>query len=339
MKVMNGPLRAVASNETQREPMHPLPVELSFDEFFEAERARLFGALIIMTGNRSEAEELLQDAFLKVWERWERVAVMDEPVRSPSTCTALNLHRKRIRRAAVALREARRPLEVDELADVETRDEAVRLLGRLTPRERAAIVVTGYLGYSSEEAGRLLGIGAPTVRALATRARATLRATVEGSLMIDERDLVDRAITALVEDEPSFEGLLRRRATETPRPADRRRGSPMIVVAAVVGASIVGYERPSPKPVGLGPATPFRQDGEVLEHGPGGKLRAVDPKTDATRVLIDSPDRGCGLVAGRHQAGLHRPVRLEELPGPDPLHLPREPGCGDLGEERAPCNG
>jgi RNA polymerase sigma-70 factor, ECF subfamily len=132
-----------------------------------------------MTGNRAEAEELLQDAFLKVWERWERVAVMDEPV-GYLFRTALNLHRKRRRRAAVALRKSVDLLpDVDELADVETRDEAVRLLGRLTPRERAAIVITGYLGYTSQEAGRLLGIRATTVRVLASRARATLKAAEE----------------------------------------------------------------------------------------------------------------------------------------------------------------
>jgi RNA polymerase sigma factor (sigma-70 family) len=178
---MNRPLRAVATNETEREPVQQLPVELSFDEFFVAERKRLFGALIIMTGNRMEAEELLQDAFLKVWERWERVAVMEEPVGFLYRI-ALNLHRKRIRRAAVALRKRIDLLpDVDELSDVETRDEAVRLLGRLTPRERAAIVVTAYLGYSSEEAGRLLGIRAQTVRVLTSRARATLRAAGEAT--------------------------------------------------------------------------------------------------------------------------------------------------------------
>jgi DNA-directed RNA polymerase specialized sigma24 family protein len=42
-------------------------------------------------------------------------------------------------------------------------------------------VVTAYLGYSSEEAGRLLGIRSNTVRVLTGRARAALRATEEGS--------------------------------------------------------------------------------------------------------------------------------------------------------------
>ena len=176
MCVMNRPLRAVADDVTDRQAVRALPTELSFDVFFDTQRTRLFGALIIMTGNRVEAEEVLQDAFLKVWERWDRVVTMEEPV-GYLFRTALNIHRKRIRRAMVALRKSVDLLpDVDELADVETRDEAVRLLGRLTPRERAAIVVTAYLGYSSEEAGRLLGIRAQTVRALTSRARATLKA-------------------------------------------------------------------------------------------------------------------------------------------------------------------
>jgi RNA polymerase sigma-70 factor (ECF subfamily) len=153
----------------------------SFEGFFAAERARLLGALIVMTDNRAEAEEILQDAFLKVWERWERVAVMEEPVGFLYR-TAMNLFRKRLRRAGVAVRKAVHLLPGrDALAEVETRDEAVRLLQRLTPRERAAIVVTAYLGYSSEEAGELLGIQATTVRVLTNRARATLRGVEEVS--------------------------------------------------------------------------------------------------------------------------------------------------------------
>ncbi|HEX6399560.1 MAG TPA: sigma-70 family RNA polymerase sigma factor [Actinomycetota bacterium] len=161
--------------------MRPGDAGSSFEAFFSAERARLFGALVVMTGNRAEAEEILQDAFLKVWERWERVAVMEEPVGFLYR-TAMNLFRKRLRRAAVAVRKAAHLLpRGDELAQIETRDEAVRLLRRLTPRERAAIVVTAYLGYSSEEAGELLGIQATTVRVLTNRARATLRGVEEVS--------------------------------------------------------------------------------------------------------------------------------------------------------------
>lgn len=179
MGVMTVPLRAVTS-DAEGGSAHPVPTA-SFEEFFEAERSRLLGALVVMTNDRAEAEEILQDAFLTVWERWERVAAMDQPVGFLYR-TAMNLFRKRLRRAAVAVRKAVHLLpRGDELADVEMRDEAVRLLERLTPRERAAIVVTAYLGYSSEEAGELLGIRATTVRVLTNRARATLRGDEEVS--------------------------------------------------------------------------------------------------------------------------------------------------------------
>lgn len=179
MGVMTVPLRAVRS-DAEGGSVHPVPTA-SFEEFFAAERARLFGALVVMTNDRAEAEEILQDAFLTVWERWERVAAMEEPVGFLYR-TAMNLFRKRLRRAAVAVRKAVHLLpRGDELADVEMRDEAVRLLERLTPRERAAIVVTAYLGYSSEQAGELLGIRATTVRVLTNRARATLRGVEEVS--------------------------------------------------------------------------------------------------------------------------------------------------------------
>ena len=158
--------------------MDSLDENPSFERFFDAERTRLFGALAVMSGNQAEAEEVMQDAFLKVWERWDRVSAMESP-EGFLYRTALNVYRKRLRRAAIAARKATTLLpEDDALGGVETRDEVARLLRSLTQREREAIVVTAYLGYSTEEAGELLGIRANTVRVLTSRARATLRRQV-----------------------------------------------------------------------------------------------------------------------------------------------------------------
>jgi RNA polymerase sigma factor (sigma-70 family) len=94
----------------------------------------------------------------------------------------MNLFRNRKRRAALAVRRSLKfAPSTDDLASVENRDEMVRALRRLTPHQRAALVLTGYLGYSSEEAAKVLGIRASTVRALATKGRAAARATAEGS--------------------------------------------------------------------------------------------------------------------------------------------------------------
>jgi RNA polymerase sigma-70 factor, ECF subfamily len=158
----------------------PVAEPLGFESFFEDQRSKVFGAMCLVTGNRQEAEEITQDAFLRLWERWDRVAEMEDPAGFLFK-TAMNVFRNRARRASIA---ARRSLGIadhgDDLAAVEDRDEVVRAIRPLTAHQRAALVLTGYFGYSSEEAAKLLGVRASTVRALATKARATARATVEG---------------------------------------------------------------------------------------------------------------------------------------------------------------
>jgi RNA polymerase sigma-70 factor (ECF subfamily) len=110
-----------------------------------------------------------------LWERWDRVAQIDDPS-AYLFRTAMNVFRNRYRRAALALRKtiSIAPTE-DALATVEDRDVVVRALRDLTPDQRAAVVLTGYVGLSSEEAGKVLGMRASTVRTIATRARAAIR--------------------------------------------------------------------------------------------------------------------------------------------------------------------
>jgi DNA-directed RNA polymerase specialized sigma24 family protein len=50
----------------------------SFDAMFEEEHERLFKALYFVTGDRQDAEELMQDAFLKLWERWDRIHTIED---------------------------------------------------------------------------------------------------------------------------------------------------------------------------------------------------------------------------------------------------------------------
>jgi len=150
----------------------------TFEDFFHQEYARLYAALGLMTGNRAEAEELAQDAFLKLWERWDRVRRLEDPTGFLYR-TALNLARSRHRRAKLALTKTFSPVErVDDFSWVDDRDVLVRALRGLIPQQRAAIVLTALLGFSSEEAGEMLGMKGPTVRTLSSRARAAMKETV-----------------------------------------------------------------------------------------------------------------------------------------------------------------
>src|SRR4030067_1072244 len=57
----------------------PRTGHVAFEDFFRDEHARLLRALYLVTGNRQEAEEIMQDAFLAVWERWDRGGAVGEP--------------------------------------------------------------------------------------------------------------------------------------------------------------------------------------------------------------------------------------------------------------------
>jgi len=54
-------------------------VERPFEEFFELEQERLLRLLWMVTGSLQEAEDIVQEAFLRVWERWSNVSAMDSP--------------------------------------------------------------------------------------------------------------------------------------------------------------------------------------------------------------------------------------------------------------------
>lgn len=147
----------------------------TFEELFHAERTRLFGALCLLTGDRAEAEDLAQDAFVRVWSAWDRVGAMDDPT-GYLYRTAMNGARSRYRRSVLALRRQFRPRDHrDELSMVEQRDVLLRSLGRLTHKQRAAIVLLDLLELSSEEAGTALGMQPGAVRTQASRGRAELR--------------------------------------------------------------------------------------------------------------------------------------------------------------------
>ena len=147
----------------------------AFEAFFGEHHEALYGSMWLITRNRHEAEEIAQDAFLKVWERWPRVIALGDP-EGYLYRTAMNLFRSRYRRTRMALRKAIRAVPPDDLlAEVEERDLVVRHLAVLTPRQRAALVLTDLLGFTSEEAAEALGIRPSTVRVLAARGRDTLK--------------------------------------------------------------------------------------------------------------------------------------------------------------------
>src|SRR5262245_39460991 len=128
MSPMDEPIHLVP-DVRQRTQVAPAP----FEAFVEDHQARLFGALCLVTGDRFEAEEIAQEAFLRVFERWERVSGMDEPA-GYLFRVAMNVFRTRRRRTALALRRATKlaPPHVDEFSAVEARETVLHGLAEVT---------------------------------------------------------------------------------------------------------------------------------------------------------------------------------------------------------------
>jgi RNA polymerase sigma factor (sigma-70 family) len=151
------------------------PAAATFEEFFLETNRDLTGALWLVTRNAHEAEEIAQDAYLKLWERWPTVGKMDDPAGYLHR-TAWNLWRSRGRRAAVALRRVVHAIPADDATSgIESRDVVIHALSSLTPRQRAALVLVDLLDMTSEDAAKALGVRPSTVRVLAARARSSLK--------------------------------------------------------------------------------------------------------------------------------------------------------------------
>jgi RNA polymerase sigma-70 factor (ECF subfamily) len=149
---------------------------LDFEGFFSAESERLFRRLWLVTRDRGEAEDIVQDAFIIVLERWDRVRVMEEPA-GYLYRIAFNAWRKRAHRATRAVQRAvtAHHEQKDPFDGADARTVIGSALETLTARQRAALVLTELVGMTSEEAASVLKIRAVTVRVLSSQARASMR--------------------------------------------------------------------------------------------------------------------------------------------------------------------
>jgi RNA polymerase sigma-70 factor (ECF subfamily) len=56
-----------------------LPDELDFDEFYTASFRRIVSQIYAMTGNLAEAEDSVQEAYARAWQRWDDVRKYGDP--------------------------------------------------------------------------------------------------------------------------------------------------------------------------------------------------------------------------------------------------------------------
>lgn len=145
-----------------------------FDEFYRADYGRLTMQLYAYLGDAAEAEDVVQEAYLRAWQRWAAVSMYDDPV-AWIRRVAWHLATSRLRRLTVAARALRRQRTPDTVAPVgPERVALVRALRTLPDRQRQAVVLH-YLGdLPVAEVAMQLGAPRGTVVSWLARARVQL---------------------------------------------------------------------------------------------------------------------------------------------------------------------
>ncbi len=152
-----------------------LPRVETFDAFYSREYGSLVALAHALTGSRSHAEDVAQEAMLAAYRRWDEVARMDMPagwVRRVCANIATSFVRRRVVEARSTLRFRSREIHVN---DIDGDDDAFWAEVRRLPRRQAQCVALRYVyGCSVAEVALVLGCADGTVKSHLARGKTTL---------------------------------------------------------------------------------------------------------------------------------------------------------------------
>jgi RNA polymerase sigma-70 factor (sigma-E family) len=153
--------------------------EETFRSFVGARLPALKRAAWLLTGDVHLAEDLVQTALAKLAMRWERVATSGDPepyVRKVLYHEHVSAGRKRRVIEVLGSHGPEQPSGADTTAEVSLRLTMRQALARLTPKQRAVLVLRYYEDLSESQAADLLNVSVGTVRSQTRAALARLRA-------------------------------------------------------------------------------------------------------------------------------------------------------------------
>ena len=152
------------------------PTEIAYERAYEQHWADVFRFALAWTNDWSAAEDLAQDAYLRLWNSRDRLD-WNRPVLPWLLVTARRLATDRFRALRRRLLSAYHPASIDNDPAARARWlDVCAAMAELSPLERTALVMTAVEGATYEEAGRVLGTTAGALRAAVSRARTKLEA-------------------------------------------------------------------------------------------------------------------------------------------------------------------
>ncbi|MGR6924503.1 SigE family RNA polymerase sigma factor [[Actinomadura] parvosata] len=153
----------------------------TFETFAAQRLPALYRYAMVLTQNRHDAEDLVQEALTRTGLRWNAIRRKDDPegyVRTAMVRIMVNRWRRPMREVSVSAppEPAAEDVGLERLLD----DEGIRSrIARLPPRMRAVLVLRYVEERGDEEIARLLGCSRGTVKSQASRGLARLREAVK----------------------------------------------------------------------------------------------------------------------------------------------------------------
>ncbi|GII60948.1 RNA polymerase sigma factor [Sphaerisporangium krabiense] len=149
-----------------------------FHEFVRTRQQSLMRTAYLLTGNPHLAEDLLQTVLTRVASHWAKLAKDGNPeayARKALVNQAISWRRRK--RVELPGAELPEPAESGQHDEATVRRLALRnALAKLTPKQRAVIVLRFYEDRSEHETAQLMGVSIGTVKSQTSYALSKLRA-------------------------------------------------------------------------------------------------------------------------------------------------------------------
>ena len=151
--------------------------DAEFTAFMQAHSADLLRTAWLLVGDAHRAEELVQHALVRTYASWSRTRRDDPLAYTRRTLVNLRIDTWRRRRREVLSAPEHLPegASAGTLGPSDDRDQLVRALALLSPRQRRIVVLRHFVGLPEAEVAAELGVSVGTVKSTASRSLATLR--------------------------------------------------------------------------------------------------------------------------------------------------------------------
>ncbi|MGW3462690.1 SigE family RNA polymerase sigma factor [Streptomyces olivaceoviridis] len=165
--------------------------EAAFTAYVQERRASLYATAYHLTGDRFEAEDLLQSALFSTYRAWDRIsdkAAVGGYLRRTMTNLHISAWRRRKLNEYPTEELPETPSDTDAMRGTELRAVLWQALARLPELQRTMLVLRYYEGRTDPEIAEILGISVGTVKSSIWRSLRRLREDEVLSFGRDEED-------------------------------------------------------------------------------------------------------------------------------------------------------